>query len=62
MVTMANIDVVTDYLQQEEFLMEDREVRPVTISELGYTSSDGEDVQGRRPSCTLIRRQKPIRI
>ncbi len=24
MVTMANIDVVTDYLQQEEFLMEDR--------------------------------------
>ncbi len=45
MVTMANIDVVTDYLQQEEFLMEDGEVRPVTISELGYTSSDGEDVQ-----------------
>ena len=37
--------MVTDYLQQEEFLMEDGEVRPVTISELGYTSSDGEDVQ-----------------
>lgn len=45
MVTMANIDVVTDYLQQEEFLTEEGKVRPVTISELGYTSSDGEDVQ-----------------
>lgn len=45
MVTMANIGVVTDYLQQEEFLTEDGNVRPVTISELGYTSSNGEDVQ-----------------
>lgn len=45
MVTMANIDIVTDYLQQEEFLTEGGNVRPVTISELGYTSSDGEDVQ-----------------
>lgn len=45
MITMANFDVVTDYLQQEEFLTEDGKVRPVTISELGYTSSDGEEVQ-----------------
>ncbi|MCI9107488.1 MAG: hypothetical protein HFI00_04630 [Lachnospiraceae bacterium] len=45
MVTMANFHVVTDYLEQEEFLMEDGEVRSVTLSELGYTSSDGEDIQ-----------------
>ena len=45
MVTMANINIVTDYLQQKEFLTEDGKVRPVTISELGYTSSYGEDVQ-----------------
>lgn len=44
-VTMANIDVVTDYLQQEEFLTEDGEVRSVTLSELGYTSEQGEDLQ-----------------
>ncbi len=45
MVTMANIHVVTDYLQKEEFLTEDGEVRSVTVSELGYTSSNGEEVQ-----------------
>ncbi|HBA68815.1 MAG TPA: hypothetical protein DCZ40_05580 [Lachnospiraceae bacterium] len=45
MVTMANIDVVTDYLEQDEFLTEKGEVRSVTVSELGYTSLDGEDVQ-----------------
>lgn len=45
MVTMANFHVVTDYLEQEEFLTEDGEVRSVTLSELGYTSTDGEDIQ-----------------
>ena len=45
MVTMANIHVVTDYLQQESFLKEDGEVRSVILSELGYTSSKGEEVQ-----------------
>ncbi len=45
MVTMANIHVVTDYLQKEDFLTEDGEVRSVTVSELGYTSSNGEEVQ-----------------
>ncbi len=44
-VTMANIDVVTDYLKQEEFLTADGEVRSVTLSELGYTSDQGEDLQ-----------------
>ncbi len=45
MVTMANIEVVTDYLEREEFLTEDGEVRSVSLSELGYTSSMGENVQ-----------------
>lgn len=45
MVTMANIEVVTDYMQQEEFLTEDGEVRSIILSEQGYTSLMGEDVQ-----------------
>lgn len=45
MITMANIHVVTDYLQQEAFLREDGEVRSIILSELGYTSSKGEEVQ-----------------
>ena len=45
MISMANIEVVTDYLEQEEFLTEDGEVRSVSLSELGYTSSMGENVQ-----------------
>lgn len=44
-VTMQNIHVVTDYLQQEELLTADGEVRPVILSELGYTSLDGETNQ-----------------
>lgn len=45
MVTMANIGVVTDYMQQEEFLTKDGEVRSVILSELGYTSLRGEELQ-----------------
>lgn len=45
MITMANIHVVTDYLQQETFLTEDGEVRSIILSELGYTSLKGEEVQ-----------------
>lgn len=44
-VTMANIRVVTDYMEQEEFLTEDGEVRSIILSELGYTSSNGEEEQ-----------------
>ncbi|MBQ9989361.1 MAG: hypothetical protein IJP31_00215 [Lachnospiraceae bacterium] len=45
MVTMTNIHVVTDYLQREEFLNPKGEVRSVTLSELGFTSTSGEGVQ-----------------
>ena len=41
-VTMENIQVVTDYLQRPEMLTADGEVRPVILSELGYSSLDGE--------------------
>ena len=45
MVTMTNIHVVTDYLQRSQFLTSSGEVRSVVLSELGYTSTYGEDVQ-----------------
>lgn len=45
MVTMANIHIVTDYMQQEQFLTEEGDVRSIILSELGYTSSKGEEVQ-----------------
>ena len=45
MVTIYNIDVVTNYLQKEEYLMPDGEVRSVILSEMGFTSTYGEDVQ-----------------
>ena len=44
-VTMANIRVVTDYMERDEFLTEDGEVRSIILSELGYTSSKGEEEQ-----------------
>lgn len=45
MVTMANINVVTEYLEQEQFLTADGEVRSVILSEQGYTSLKGEELQ-----------------
>lgn len=45
MVTIYNIDVVTDYLQQPEFLTSEGQVRPIILSEMGFTSTYGEDVQ-----------------
>ena len=46
-VSMANIRVVTEYMEQEDFLTEDGEVRSIIISELGYTSSKGEEEQAQ---------------
>lgn len=45
MVTMKNIEIVTDYMQKEEFLTNDGEVRSIILSEQGYTSLKGEEVQ-----------------
>ena len=44
-VTMANIHVITDYMRQQEFLTDEGEVRSIILSELGYTSSKGEERQ-----------------
>ena len=44
-VTIYNIGVVTDYLQKEEFLDLDGQVRHFLLSEMGFTSAYGEDAQ-----------------
>ena len=44
-VSVYNIDVVTDFLCQPEFLSPSGAVRTVKLSEQGYTSSQGEEVQ-----------------
>lgn len=45
MITMNNIEVLTDYMQKEQFLTEQGEVRNIILSEQGYTSHAGEAVQ-----------------
>ncbi|WMC93376.1 DUF5722 domain-containing protein [Kineothrix sp. MB12-C1] len=45
MVTMNNIEVVTDYMSRKEMLTESGEVRSIILSELGYTSLKGEELQ-----------------
>lgn len=45
MITMANIHVVTDYMQQKEFLQEDGEVRSIILSEQGFSSLSGQELQ-----------------
>lgn len=44
-ITIKNIHVLTDYLQKEEYLTASGEVRHVILSEMGYTSSAGQDLQ-----------------
>ena len=44
-ISVYNIDVVTDFLCQKEFLSPSGAVRTVKLSEQGYTSSQGEEVQ-----------------
>ena len=44
-ITMANISVLTDYMQRAELLTAGGQVRSISLSEVGYTSSDGEALQ-----------------
>lgn len=44
-ITIKNIHVLTDYLQKEDFRTDSGEVRHVSLSEMGYTSRDGQEVQ-----------------
>lgn len=56
-VTMQNINVITNFLQKEEMLTADGEVRPVILSELGYSSSQGEIIRRRHlPMPTMQQR------
>ena len=45
MVSMANLHVVTDYLQRAEFLNPNGESRSVILSEVGFTSTSGQATQ-----------------
>lgn len=44
-ISIRNIHVLTDYLQKEDLLTDSGEVRHVILSEIGYTSSQGQDLQ-----------------
>lgn len=44
-ITIKNLHVLTDYLQKPEMLTEDGEVRHLILSEMGYTSSLGQELQ-----------------
>ena len=44
-ISMRNIHVLTDYLSQELYLDNNGQVRHVILSEMGYTSSHGQDLQ-----------------
>lgn len=44
-ITMQNLHVLTDYMQQEEFLSPSGQVRSISLAEIGFTSSFGEDLQ-----------------
>lgn len=44
-ITIKNLHVLTDYLQKPEMLTEDGQVRHLILSEMGYTSSQGQELQ-----------------
>lgn len=44
-ITIKNIHVLTDYLQKEEYLTDSGQVRHVILSEMGYTSTAGQELQ-----------------
>ncbi len=44
-ITIENIDVLTNYMSQPGYLAPNGQVRSISLSEIGYTSSFGEDLQ-----------------
>ena len=44
-ITMQNIDILIDYMHQNKFLSPSGEVRSISIAEIGYTSSFGDENQ-----------------
>lgn len=45
MLTIMNLNVLTDFLEQEEYLNPDGQVRRISITELGFSSRFGEKLQ-----------------
>lgn len=45
LLTIMNLNVLTDFLEQEEYLNPDGEVRKISITELGFSSRFGEKLQ-----------------
>lgn len=45
LVTIMNLNVLTDFLSREEYLDTQGEVRSITITELGFSSQSGEKLQ-----------------
>lgn len=43
--TLMNLSTTTDFLKQEEYLDRSGNVRSITVTELGFTSSSGEKLQ-----------------
>jgi len=44
-ITMQNLYLLIDYMHQKEFLSPSGDVRSISISEIGFTSSFGDDLQ-----------------
>lgn len=44
-ITMKNIEVLTNFMQQENMLKADGSVRSIILSEMGYSSTSGEAMQ-----------------
>lgn len=44
-ITMQNLNILTTYMQQPEFLSPSGAVRSISLSEIGFTSSFGQDLQ-----------------
>lgn len=44
-ITMENLNVLTDYMQQASMLSPTGAVRSISLSEIGFTSAEGEDLQ-----------------
>lgn len=44
-ITMQNIDILIDYMHREEFLNPMGEIRSISLAEVGYTSSFGNEAQ-----------------
>ncbi|MGN0377624.1 MAG: DUF5722 domain-containing protein [Suilimivivens sp.] len=45
LLTLMNLSTVTDFLRQEEYLDQNGDVRSITVTELGFSSTSGEKLQ-----------------